>query len=65
MTPRLPNQRLSNSKRSHAARERALQTLKAMRHGPKLSLISAAKLEGVRQETVKKYIPSALKKRKG
>ena len=36
-----------------------------MRRNPKLSLTHAAKLEGVRPETVKKYLPSALKKANG
>jgi hypothetical protein len=53
------------SKRSQAARERALHVLALMRHDPKQSLTSAAKLEGVKPGTVKRYFSSALKKRKG
>ncbi len=36
-----------------------------MRHDSKLSLTHAAKLEGVKRETVKKYLSSALKKSNG
>jgi hypothetical protein len=36
-----------------------------MRRDPKLSLTHAAKLQGVKPATVKKYIPSALKKPNG
>lgn len=36
-----------------------------MRRDPKLSLSHAAKLQGVKVETVKKYFPSALKKSDG
>lgn len=36
-----------------------------MRRNPDLSLTHAAELEGVRPETVKKYLPSALKKSNG
>jgi hypothetical protein len=36
-----------------------------MRHDPNLSLTHAAKLQGVKPETVKKYFPSALKKANG
>jgi hypothetical protein len=36
-----------------------------MRDDPTLSLSHAAKLEGVKPETVKKYFPSALKKSNG
>jgi hypothetical protein len=39
--------------------------LASMRHDPNQSLTLAAKLEGVKTETVKRYFPSALKKRKG
>jgi len=53
------------SERSYAARDRALHVLAAMRRNPKLSLSRAAKLEGVKQETVKKYFPSALKESRG
>jgi hypothetical protein len=51
--------------RSYAARDRGLHVLAAMRDDPTLSLSHAAKLEGVKPETVKKYFPSALKKSKG
>ncbi|HLW55556.1 MAG TPA: hypothetical protein VKW06_22195 [Candidatus Angelobacter sp.] len=51
--------------RSYDARQRALHVLAAMRHDLKLSLTHAAKLQGVRPETVKKYFPSALKKANG
>jgi hypothetical protein len=47
---------------SYAARDRALHVLAAMRRDPNLSLTHAARLQGVRPETVKKYFPSALKK---
>jgi len=49
------------SERSRSARDRALHVLAAMRRDPRLSLTHAAKLQGVKRETVKKYIPSALK----
>ena len=51
--------------RSQSARDRALHVLAAMRRDPKLSLTHAAKLEGVKRETVRKYFPSALKESKG
>lgn len=51
--------------RSLAARDRGLHVLASMRHDPKLSLTHAAKLEGVKPETLKKYFPSALEKTKG
>jgi hypothetical protein len=35
--------------------------LSAMRRDPKLSLTRAAKLEGIKSSTVKKYFPSALR----
>src|SRR5882672_6323425 len=47
------------------ARNRALHVLAAMRHDPNLSLTHAAKLQGVKPETVKKYFSSALKKANG
>jgi hypothetical protein len=47
------------------ARDRGLHVLAAMRHDPNLSLAHAAKLEGVKPETVKKYFPAALKKTNG
>src|SRR5579862_6998043 len=53
------------SRRSQAARERALHVLAAMRQDPSQSLTTAAKLEGVKPETVKKYFSSALRKRMG
>jgi len=53
------------SERSSAARDRALHVLAAMRRDPKLSLTHAAKLEGVKRETVKRYFPSALKQARG
>lgn len=51
--------------RSQYARDRALHVLAAMRHDPKLSLAHAAKLQGVKQETVKRYFSSALNKSNG
>jgi hypothetical protein len=36
-----------------------------MRRDPKLSLSHAAKLQGVKRETVKKYFPSALRRSEG
>jgi len=56
---------LQLSDRHNAARNRALHVLAAMRHDPSLSLHDAAKLNGVKAETVKKYFPSALKKSRG
>jgi hypothetical protein len=53
------------SERSYTARDRALHVLAAMRHDPNLSLTHAAKLQGVKRETVKKYFPSALKQTSG
>lgn len=53
------------SERSDAARDRALHVLAAMRRDPKLSLTHAAKLQGVKRETVKRYFPSALKQAHG
>jgi hypothetical protein len=55
----IPLSRLSQ--RSHAARDRSLHVLAAMRGDSSLSLSRAASLEGVKVETVKKYFPSALK----
>lgn len=52
-------------KRSYAARDRGFHVLAAMRHNPRLSLSHAAKLEGIKAETVKKYFPSALEKSTG
>jgi hypothetical protein len=53
------------SQRSQSARDRALHVLAAMRHDSNLSLTQAAKLQGVKVKTVKKYLPSALDKAKG
>lgn len=53
------------SQRSQAARDRALHVLAAMRRDPKLSLTHAAKLQGVKAGTVKKYFSSALKESHG
>ncbi len=53
------------SERSQAARDRALHVLAAMRHDPNLSLTHAARLQGVKRETVKSYFPSALKQVNG
>lgn len=47
--------------RSQAARDRALHVIAAMRHDPNLSLTHAARLQGVKRETVRKYFSSALK----
>lgn len=55
----------SMPERSQSARNRGLHVLAAMRHDPSLSLSHAAKLQGVKGETIKKYFPSALRKRKG
>jgi hypothetical protein len=51
--------------RSQLARDRALHALAAMRHDPTLSLTHAAKMQGVKRETVKKYFSSALKQSNG
>ncbi len=56
---------LQLSERSNAARDRAFHVIAAMRRDPKLSLTPAAKLQSVKPVTVKKYIPSALKKSNG
>jgi len=67
--PRLnPRRKLSNAKlpqRSQLAYDRALHVLASMRRDPKLSLTHAAKLEGVKRETVKKYFSSTLKESHG
>jgi len=47
-------------KQSQLARDRALHVLAAMRRDQKLSLTHAAKLHGVKRDTVKRYFPSAL-----
>jgi hypothetical protein len=56
---------LQLSERSQLARDRALHVLAAMRHDPNLSLTHAARLQGVKRETVKKYFPSALRQANG
>jgi hypothetical protein len=53
------------SARSNAARDRSLHVLATMREDPSLSLPHAAKLNGVKPETVKKYFPDAFVKRHG
>ena len=53
------------SERSQAARDRAMHAIAAMRRDSKLSLSRAAKLQGVKRETVKKYFPSALRRSEG
>jgi hypothetical protein len=53
------------SARSLSARDRALHVVAAMRHDPKLSLTRAARLEGIKTQTVKKYLASALKQSSG
>ena len=50
---------------SQGARDRALHVLAAMRRDPRLSLTHAAKLQGVKPGTVKRYFASALKKSGG
>jgi hypothetical protein len=50
---------------SEFARDRALHVLAAMRRDPNLSLSRAAKLEGVKPETVKKHFSSSLRKLAG
>lgn len=61
--PHVPIAQLSE--RSQAARDRALHVLAAMRRDPNLSLTHAAKLQGVKAYTVKKYLTSALKESHG
>lgn len=53
------------TQRSRAARDRSLHVLAAMRRDPSLSLSRAARLEGVKPETVKKNFPLALRKTEG
>jgi hypothetical protein len=53
------------SERSYAARDRAMHAIATMRRDPKLSLTHAAKLQGVKRETVKKYFSAALKQTNG
>jgi len=65
---RKPRRKLSNAKlsqRSQSAYDRSLHVLAAMRRDPTLSLTHAAKLQGVKRETVKKYLSSALKQSLG
>jgi hypothetical protein len=50
----------SLSKRSYAARERALHALAASRNDPGAPLTLIAKREGTKVETIEKYFPSAL-----
>jgi hypothetical protein len=49
-------------KRSMAARDRALHVLAEMRKDPNLLVGRAARLHGVKPDTVRKYFPSALKR---
>jgi hypothetical protein len=66
--PRKRGRNLSVShmpERSLSARNRGLHVLAAMRHDPSLSLSHAAKLQGVKGATIKKYFPSALRKLNG
>src|SRR5271154_1606679 len=49
-------------KRSKAARDRSLHVLAEMRNDPNLLLGRAARLHGVKPDTVRKYFPSALKR---
>jgi hypothetical protein len=53
------------NERSQFARDRALHVLAAMRRDPKLSLSRTARLEGIKPETVKKYVSSSLTKSGG
>lgn len=65
---RKPRRKLSNAKlsqRSQSAYDRALHVLAAMRRDPTISLTHAAKLQGVKRETVKRYFPSVLKQAHG
>ena len=59
----IPVSRLSE--RSEAARDRALHVLAAMRQDRTLSLTHAARMQGVKSETIKKYFASALRKTSG
>jgi len=51
--------------RSQEARDRALHVLSTMRQHSRISLASAANLQGVKPATVWKYFPSSLSKTKG
>jgi len=53
------------SERSQAARDRGLHLLAAVRDDPTLTPSRAARREGVKLGTVKKYFPSAFKKVNG
>jgi hypothetical protein len=55
----------TSPKRSQDARDRSLHVLAAMRSDQSLSLNHAAKLEGVKPDTVKKNFPAALRKSGG
>lgn len=59
----IPISRLSQ--RSRAARDRGFHVLAAMRNDPSLSLTRAARLEGVKPDTVKRYFPKALERSHG
>jgi hypothetical protein len=48
------------SKRSYAARERALHAIAASRNDPGVPLTLIARREGTKVETIEKYFPSAL-----
>jgi hypothetical protein len=56
----LVNRKLTQ--KSELARHRALHVLAAMRRDPNLSLSQAAKLEGVKPETIKRHFSSSLRK---
>ena len=51
--------------RSQSARDRAMHAISAMRRDAKLSLSHAAKLQGVKPATIKKYFSSSLERSKG
>jgi hypothetical protein len=52
-------------KRSEEARDRAMHAIAAVRRDPTLSLSHAAKLQGVKPATIKKYFSSSLKRSRG
>jgi hypothetical protein len=54
-----------HNERARKSRDRALHVLAAMRRDSKLSLTRAAKLEGIKPGTVKKYFSSDLRKSNG
>jgi hypothetical protein len=64
-TPKLSTPLASLAKQSLAARDRSLHVIASLRNNPNLAPRRAAKQEGVKLETVKKYFPSAFKKVKG